>query len=123
MMAPTGLADMPWAYRLDALLTNGRAPLYLQLPMILAFFIAALQLLACECFAASALLQRLFAGIDGRACGAVVILACAGGSLSGYLPMAMAYIAPWIFIVSALMLSVAILLQPCFVGGECRCEG
>lgn len=123
MMAPTGLADMPWASRLDALLTNGRAPLYLQLPMILAFFIAALQLLACECFAASALLQRLFAGIDGRACGTAVVLACAGGALSAYLPVAMAYIAPWIFIVAALMLSVAILLQRLFRGGERLCEG
>lgn len=123
LMAPSGMADMPWASRLDALLTNGRAPLYLQLPLILAFFIAALQLLACECFAASALLQRLSAGIDGRVCGAAVVLACAGGSLSGFLPMAMAYIAPWIFIVAALMLSAAILLQPCFSGGERPCEG
>ena len=53
--------------RLDVLLTNGRAPLYMQFPLILVWFVGLLQTLCFEAFTAAALLQRLLPGLNGRA--------------------------------------------------------
>ena len=72
MMRPTPLRPAGWLGRLDALLTNGRAPLSLQLPMIVMWFAAHLHLLACEIFACACLLQRLLPSLDGRVCAALV---------------------------------------------------
>ena len=52
--------------RLDVFLTNGRAPLYMQLPLIVVWFIGLLQTLCFESFTAAALIQRLFRGLNGR---------------------------------------------------------
>ena len=122
MMAPTGRHELLWLARLDALLTNGRAPLYLQLPMILIFFTSGLHLLACEAFAASALLQRLWP-LDGRVCAALVMLACTCLSLSGVTPFAMERIAPWIYIVGAALIALTVLVQYALRGGERTCGG
>lgn len=60
MMAPSpGVSTLSRAVRIDALLTNGRAPLYLQLPMIVVWFMAMLHLLCFECAACAALLACL----------------------------------------------------------------
>ena len=75
MMTPTRLSGGAWLNRLDSLLCNGRAPLYLQLPLIAAWFAGLMHLLACECFAASALLQRLFRPLDGRVCALLAVFA------------------------------------------------
>lgn len=122
MMAPTG-PGMTWAARLDALLTNGRAALYLQLPMILAFFISALHLLVCECFAASALLQRLAPALDGRLCAAIATFACAGLSMSGLTGAFVEFIAPWLYVAAAVAVALLALLRPRPKGGERPCEG
>ena len=74
MMAPTIAVGDTWLRRLDALLTNGRAPLYLQLPMIVLWYAGLLHLLLCDCFAAAALLQQTVPKIDGRLCGAIAVL-------------------------------------------------
>ena len=98
MLTPmrTGVAAVPWQHRLDALLTNGRAPLYLQLPMVMLWFAGLLHRLAFLGFAAAALLQRLLPRMDGRACvGAVCLLAlglCAWRrfpEVEGILPLAL----------------------------------
>lgn len=123
MMAPTGLNGLTWAARLDTLLTNGRAALYLQLPMILAFFISALHLLACECFAASALLQRLAPALGGRLCAAIVTLACMGLSMSGLTGAAVELIAPWLYVAAAAVVALSALLRQRPKGGERPCEG
>ncbi|MBR1821805.1 MAG: hypothetical protein IJ769_09300 [Clostridia bacterium] len=73
MMTPTQLDDGGWVNRLDSLLCNGRAPLYLQLPLIVMWFGGLLHLLACECFAASAFLQQLCAPLTGRLCGLLIV--------------------------------------------------
>lgn len=122
MMAPTSRLYMPWLARLDALLTNGRAPLYLQLPMILTWFIGLLHLLTCECFAASALLQRLIPAINGRICAAVVVTGCASMSFLGFLEALKNGAAPWLFIVAAAFTSLAVLARRLFKGGERMCE-
>ena len=75
MMTPTPLNGDAWVGRLDSLLCNGRAPLYLQLPMIALWFAGLMHLLACDCFAAAALLQSLLGRLDGRICGFAVISA------------------------------------------------
>ena len=122
MMTPSGTNDMAWISRLDALLTNGRAPLYLQLPMIVAFFVGLMHLLACECFAAAALLQRLIPRLNGRVCAGIVILICAVlpfvRSFRSMLDRAM----PWLFIAAALPVALAALSQFHFNGGKRSCE-
>lgn len=60
MMAPAVTAGgMTRAMAVDALLTNGRAPLYLQLPLIVAWFAGMLHLMAFEGIAACGLLKKL----------------------------------------------------------------
>ena len=120
MMAPTGVGAMPWTARLDALLTNGRAPLYLQLPMILTFFTGLLHLLACDGFAASALLQGLVPALDGRLCGAVVAVASLALSLQD---LTGSGVTLWLFFVAAPGVALAALFQSALVRGDRRCEG
>lgn len=122
MMAPTSRLYMPWLARLDALLTNGRALLYLQLPMILTWFIGLLHLLTCECFAASALLQRLMSAANGQACAAVVVIGCASMSFLGFLEALKNISAPWLFIVAATLTSAAVLARRPNKGGKRLCE-
>ena len=122
MMLPSGMSDGPWISRLDALLTNGRAPLYLQLPMIVAFFVGIMHLLACECFAASALLQRLAPGLGGRVCAGIVT------SMSAILPFVYSFrsiqdrLMPWLFAVAALPVALAALSENGLQGGKRPCE-
>ena len=77
MMTPAlpGAAGRAWLNRLDALLTNCRAPVYTQLPMIALWLISLLNLAAFDVFAASATLQRLFPGSDGRLCAFATVAA------------------------------------------------
>ncbi len=72
MLVPTQLGG-GWLNRLDALLCNGRTPLYLQLPMIVLWFAGLFHLLACELFAASACLQRLLTKLDGKLCALLAV--------------------------------------------------
>ena len=59
MMAPSMGGDtMRRLNRLDALLTNGRAPLYSQLPMITVWFVGTLHAICFECCAAGAMLRQ-----------------------------------------------------------------
>ena len=72
MMAPVPTASaVARSARIDALLTNGRAPLYLQLPMIVAWFVGMLHLMAFEALAACALIHRLLPKAGAPACAAV----------------------------------------------------
>jgi len=68
MMAPPLFGSRPGrAVLLDALLTNGRAPLYCQLPMICAWLLGLLNLGGFECAAAGELLSRCLSRRCGRA--------------------------------------------------------
>ena len=61
MMAPVmDAAGLSRRVQLDALLTNGRAPMVLQLPMIAIYFVGMLHLICFEVWAATALLRRIF---------------------------------------------------------------
>lgn len=123
MMTPTGISRMPWLARLDALLTNGRAPLYLQLPMLLTFFIGAMHLLTCECFAVSAMLQRLIPGLNGRLCGVITMVICALASSMRAMDAVIDALSPWLFVVASAMLALVTLTQKPMDGGERLCEG
>lgn len=83
MMAPAPLGGNSWLQRLDALLTNGRAPLYLQLPMIVMWYAGLFHLLACEGFACAAILQRLTGRGDGRLYAATVAAGMGVCALTG----------------------------------------
>ena len=98
MMAPTNVAGDDWITRLDTLLTNGRAPLYLQLPMILLWYGGLFHLTTCGSFAAALLLQRLIPALDGRLCALFALLAALAVALSP-LPSALPGSAaqPWLF--------------------------
>lgn len=76
MMAPAmDSAGMSRRVQLDALLTNGRAPMVLQLPMIVVYFIGMLHLLCFETWAAAALLHRVIPQTDGPLTGALILSA------------------------------------------------
>ena len=113
MMTPTQLQRDGWSNRLDALLTNGRAPLYLQLPMIALWYAGMLHLLACEGFACAALLQGLFPRLGGMACAVVAVAAVALLSGAG----AQDFFAPWRYLVLAMIAAVAALLPDRRKGG------
>lgn len=80
MMIPTSVYNADWIESIDGLLTNGRAPIYLQLPMIVAWYAGLMHLLLCEGFACAALLQRLIPCLDGKLC--AVCTAVAAGLLA-----------------------------------------
>ncbi len=72
MMAPAFTAEAVTRFtRIDTLLTNGRAPMYLQLPMIVAWFGGMLHLMCFESVAACALIRRLLPNVKEGACMAV----------------------------------------------------
>ncbi len=98
MMVPTPLSDAGWLIRLDSLLTNGRAPLYLQLPMICAWYAGLFHLMVCECFTGAALLQRLMPRMDGRLCAALAIAATL--LAAGFLPVLRlaGAVSPWLYV-------------------------
>ena len=108
-----------WQMRLDSLLTNGRAPLYLQMPMIAAWYAGLLHLLACAGFTAAALAQRLIPALDGRACAAAAALCasvlCASGFSEGRLTE---WLYQWQYVVLAVASGLA-----AAAGGIKRCAG
>lgn len=118
MMAPTVVHNASWLFNLDTLLTNGRAPLYLQLPMILTWYLALLHLLACDCFAASALLQRLIPALDGRACAAIVVLGAIPLSIHSFSDALNGSGAPWVFILTATVIGLCSLVPRNSKGSE-----
>ena len=82
MMSPVmTMGHVDRAVSIDALLANGRAPLYLQLPMIVAWLVGMLHLMAFEGIAACALLHRLFPGLKEGICIALGLLPIAALSL------------------------------------------
>ena len=121
MMAPTPRRDLGWLYRLDGLLTNGRAPLYLQLPMICAWYAGLLHLLVCECFAGAALLQRLLHGLDGRLCAVMSVATVAVGA--GFLPVSAwaEALSTWLYAAIVPVTAVAALMATRRKGGVGAC--
>ena len=108
MMTPTPLHGSSWLDRLDAVLTNGRAPLYLQLPMVVLWYAGMLHLLTCEGFVASAMLQSMLPTLDGRVCSALVAIATGVLSASP-LPAALSVgaAAQWGYVAAALLAALA----------------
>lgn len=69
MMAPVPVTgDVSRRIRIDTFLTNGRAPLYLQLPMIVAWFSGMLHLTAFESVAACCLFHRSLPKVRASVC-------------------------------------------------------
>ena len=70
-------------FQLDTLLSNGRAPLSLQLPMIILWFIGLLFLLLFDAFLCAAMLQRAIPILGKRICTAATLAGICGLALSG----------------------------------------
>lgn len=68
MMSPAMALESSRAIGIDALLTNGRGPLYLQLPMIVAWFAGMLHLMCFEALAACAMVRRLLSRASEAVC-------------------------------------------------------
>ncbi len=117
MMAPTFLSSGGWLDRLDALLCNGRAPLYLQLPMIVFWFAGLFHLVLCELFAGTALTQRVFMRMDGRIGALSVVAAALALSRLEALPAWMDAVAPWAFPAAGALTAATMLLK----GGRSPC--
>ena len=119
MMAPTALADGGWLVRLDTLLTNGRAPLYLQLPMIVLWYAGLFHLLACEAFVAALLLQRLLPSLDGRLCALLATLSAVGVRFSPLSDgMSTAWLLPAIWVIAVFSVCTAARTK----GGRKACD-
>ena len=117
MMTPTQLLGDNWLNRLDSLLCNGFAPLYLQLPMIVLWFAGLMHLIVCEVFSSAALVQRLLPSVDGRLCAAILtgialILSRTHGSET---------ISPWSFSVVCVLGALHMLMRV-FTGRRSGCE-
>lgn len=121
MLTPTQLSDWTWLNRLDALLCNGRTPLYLQLPMIAMWFSGLLHLLSSECCAASALLKQLLPQLSARACGALVVTAALLLSQSAIVTSLQRFLSMYGFPVVGLLTVLALLTTARAKGGSAQC--
>ena len=121
MMVPTPIREAGWLKRLDDLLTNGRAPLYLQLPMICAWYAGLLHLLACECFAGATLLQRLLPRLGGRQCALLSVAAVA--LAAAFLPVIdiAEMLSPWQYIAVAPLTALITFVAAGRKGGAASC--
>ena len=117
MMAPAPLSSGGWLDRLDALLCNGRAPLYLQLPMIAFWFAGLFHLVLCELFAGAALMQRVFRRLDGKICALIVVAAALMLSRLEALPAWIDAVAPWAYPAAGALTAATMLLK----GGRSPC--
>ena len=70
-------------FQLDSVISNGRASITTQLPMLVLWFAGLLASLALDLFLSSALLQRVAPRLDGRAAVALAVLASFSLALAG----------------------------------------
>ena len=70
-------------FQLDTLLSNGRAPISLQLPMIILWFVGLLFLLLFDAFLCAVMLQRALPKLGKRLCIAIVLIGVCALALSG----------------------------------------
>ena len=119
MMAPQlAGAVLSRSARVDALLTNGRAPLNLQLPMIVIWFMAMLHLLCFEGFLTAALLNRCFPRLNWGLCCAVTVAGVYAMAAFGFRETT------WLAAARFLTLLLAILAARMWrKGGARACEG
>lgn len=84
MMAPVLLTsqDRNRMLQLDFMLSNGRSPLLLQLPLIVIWFVSLFNLLVCDCFVSAAYIRRLFPRLNDLICGLAGIILTAALSMS-----------------------------------------
>ena len=119
MLAPALIgAGASQAQRLDNLLNNGRAALYLQLPMTVIWFIALLNLICCECVAGASLIQGAFSFRRNWISGIAALLFVAAFSLRATLGIASAETASWQLYLIALAVFPSALLSAILKGGD-----
>ena len=119
MLAPTQLRS-GWLNRLDALLCNGRTPLYLQLPMIALWFASLFHLLACELLAAAGCLRKLLPGLSEKLCAMTVVTLALGISRLSVLARWTEALSEWSFAVIGVIAALSFITSR-REGGERVC--
>lgn len=120
MLAPTQLRSA-WLNRLDALLCNGREPLYLQLPLIVLWFAGHFHLLVCELFAAAGCVKRLSGRLNDRLCALIAVSLVLMLSRLATLGEWMERISSWSFAAIGIAMIISCIL-PKGKGGERACD-
>lgn len=101
-------------FQLDTLLSNGRAPLSLQLPLVILWFISLLFLLLFDAFLFAAMLQTALPRFGKRLCIAITVVATAILALSNLVSRSTSQmVAEWLFVAQGTIvaLSMATLLM------------
>ena len=110
MMSPVLLAshNRSRMLQLDFMLSNGRSPLLLQLPLIVIWFVSLFNLLACDCFVSAAYIRRLFPRLNSLICSFAGIILTAAMSMS-YMTDRFAedLFSSWQYVVNAASVAVA----------------
>ena len=125
MMTPTLFSDdnLSRLFQLDSLLTNGRAPLSLQLPLLIIWFVSMLNLMIYDTFIAAALIQRIFRKLHGSICGIIAVLGVAVLSLTPFSNASNAeIISMWQFLGVAGTALISVLFNLKSKGGKQSCK-
>ena len=84
MMTPTLFSNdnLSRLFQLDSWLTNGRAHVSLQMPILIIWFVSMLNLMIYDSFIAAALIQRIFRKLHGSICCIIAVIGVAVLSLT-----------------------------------------
>lgn len=119
MMTPSQWSEVAQSqsFQLDTLLSNGRAPLSLQLPMFTLWFISMLFSLLSNTLISASMLQQLLPSFNHRLCAAIVLVSVLALSTLGGLTQAFILsFCNWLFpILAIILVGCAILI---FAKGE-----
>ena len=98
-------------FQLDTLLSNGRAPHSLQLPMITLWFVGLLFLLLVDAFLCAAMLQQALPGLGKRICIAIVLVGICALALSGLTSRENAlHVSGWLFAAQSTLMALVMLV-------------
>ena len=125
MMTPTLFSNdnLSRLFQLDSWLTNGRAHVSLQMPILIIWFVSMLNLMIYDCFIAAALIQRIFRKLHGAICGIIAVVGVAVLSLT---PVSNAsnteIISKWQFLCIAGTALISVLFNLKIKGGRQSCK-
>lgn len=113
MMAPAlANTQLTRFLQLDILISNGRQPLSLQLPVLVALHAGFIVSIAGYALAAAGNIQRCFGGLGGRACAAAALIAAAALCMAGLAESDGALLAAdWKFAITAAALMTIIISE------------
>lgn len=112
------------AFRLDALLANGRAGLGLQVPIITLWYVGLFYALLTDLFAAAVLLQSVLPGWNRDGCILLTVIIAALLAAGRFCEKSAALsVAKWLYALQCVLLAAAMLIQLKQKGDEPSCAG